>query len=385
MPPAPRALIVTNSRARGSLAAARALGQGGWDVGVGTPDDGGMVAASRWVRRQHHVPRPRGDARVFADAVAAAVDTAGYDVVFGGGDDWIAALSVHRDGVPATVALPPDEAVRAALDKLGLVRRARAVGLSAPHTELATEATMAAWPGRVVVKCRRHWFPGQRQRLRIEARGFRDVATAAPHVDFLQRAGFEAVLQQPVDGRLGALVGLAHEGRLVGRVQQTSHGLWPTPSGVSSRAVSEPIDEDFAKKAAALVSDVGWSGLVELQYLTPTGGPRHVIDFNGRFFGSMALTLAAGPNLPDAWGRQALGLPIGDLPDGRPGVRYQWVAGDLRRAVAERRGGLVRDLATSLAWPMRGETAPSVLQPHDLGPARLLLAARLQRGLSDDD
>ncbi|MDD9204840.1 hypothetical protein PU560_00005, partial [Georgenia sp. 10Sc9-8] len=68
-------------------------------------------------------------------------------------------------------------------------------------------------------------------------------------------------------------------------------------------------------------------GLVELQFLTGADGVPHLIDLNGRFFGSMALSNAARPGLTDDWGRLALGEPVGRLPDARPGVRYVWAAG----------------------------------------------------------
>lgn len=110
------ALIVTVGRARGALAAARSLDRAGWTVGVGTPDGGGMVGASRACSRRHLVPRPRGDGSDFVAGVQRAVAAGGYDVVFGGGDDWMAALSTYRERIPAAVAHPPSQVVEQALD-----------------------------------------------------------------------------------------------------------------------------------------------------------------------------------------------------------------------------------------------------------------------------
>lgn len=119
-----------------------------------------------------------------------------------------------------------------------------------------------------------------------------------------------------------ALIGLFVEGRLRSRVQQETSGTWPTPSGVSCRAQTVEVDEDLAARATALLTALGWSGLVELQYLRDDDGRRWLIDLNGRFYGSMALANAAGANLADAWARSALGRPLPSLPDGRPGVRF---------------------------------------------------------------
>lgn len=369
-------LVVTSGRDRGSLAAVRALHRAGWHVGVGTPGGIGMVGASRSCRRVHAVPRPRADARDFVAAVRAAVAEGGYDVVFGGGDDWMAALATYADAIPAAVAHPPAEVVMAALDKLGLAGRAAAAGLAAPRTEPATAASLAAWRGPVVVKSRAHWTPGQPHGLRIEARRYADASHAAARVRLLAEAGFEAVLQEPVDGGLEALIGLVSEGRLTGRVQQRAMALWPTPSGVTCRAETVPVDESLAAGAERLLAGLGWSGLVQLQFLRDADGVAHLIDLNGRFFGSMALALRAGANLPDLWARRTLGESVPAPSDAETGVRFVWTAGDLRRAHAERRAGLVADVASVLRWLPGSVT--SVWDPRDPGPTFSLVRDRLR-------
>ncbi|MGY1834769.1 ATP-grasp domain-containing protein [Blastococcus sp. SYSU DS0510] len=377
MPSPGRALVLTSSRDRGALAAVRALDRAGWHVGVGTPDAGGMVSASRSCRRSHPVPRPRGHLDDFVRAVRDAVAGGGYDVVFGSGDDWMAALAVCAEAIPAVVVHPPADVALAALDKAGLAQRAADAGVPVPRTEVATAEALATWSGPVVVKCRAHWQPGLRQELRIEARRYPDAGRARSRVALLEGAGFEALLQEPVDGEMEALVGLLHEGRLHGRVQQRALRLWPTPSGVTSRAVTVPVDEALAAATTRLLTDLGWSGLVQLQFLRDDQGTLRLVDLNGRFFGSLALSTAAGPNLPDAWARQALGLPLPELPDGSTGVRYLWTAGDLRRAAAERRGGAVTDALSVLRWfPGAVE---SVWDRRDAGPALALATRRLRR------
>jgi len=371
-----RALIVSTSRDRGALAAVRSLRRSGWIVGVGTPDGGGMLGASRASSADHVVPRPRRDGRDFVRGVRRALEAGGYDIVFGGSDDWMAALSAYRDQFPARVAHPPWEVVAAALDRLQLRASARAAGLAAPRTELATDAVIAAWRGPVVVKTRTHWFPGQTKPHRTEARLFPDVRAAAERIQHIRRVGAEPVLQEPVSGELGALIGIVAEGRFTGRVQQEASRLWPTPSGASARAETVPVDEQLAGRAEALLAGLGWTGLVELQFLTGDDGVPHLIDFNGRFFGSLALTESARPGLPDAWGRLVLEGTVPELGDAPAGVRYAWMAGDLRRAFAERRGGLAADVFDSVRWSRGAQR--SIWDPRDPGPGLHLASARLR-------
>lgn len=158
-----RALICAQGRSRGSLAAARSLSESGWEVGIGAPDGASVIGASRHFVRRHTVPRPRGDASEFVAGVVQAVAEGGYDVVFGGGDDWVAALAAYRAQVPAVVAHPPSSVVQSSLDKAGLTTRARAVGLMPPSTQAVDDidVDLVRWDGPVMVKCRAHWEPGQ--------------------------------------------------------------------------------------------------------------------------------------------------------------------------------------------------------------------------------
>lgn len=372
------ALIVTLGRDRGALAAARALSRAGWFVGIGTPDGGGMVGRSRHCSRRHVVPRPRGDATDFLAGVQTALTREPYDIVFGGGDDWIGALAAHRDAIAARVAHPPVKVISAVLDKVRLTELARAAGLAAPRIALATDEAMRDWRGPVVVKCRSHWEPGQTGVQRVESRTFSAVdAAARARVDLIRSAGLRPVLQQPVDGQMSALIGLFHHGRLRGRVQQLAPRLWPTPSGVSARAHTVPVDDRLAARVEELLDGVGWTGLAELQFLTAADQPPQLIDLNGRFYGSMALADAAGPGLADAWGRQVLGEQVPFLVDGRPGVRFAWAAGDLRRAVSERRGGLVPDVFDTLRWTAGARE--SVWEAADPGPLLHLLTERFRK------
>lgn len=371
-----RALICAQGRSRGSLAAARSLSESGWEVGIGAPDGASVIGACRHFTHRHTVPRPRGDASAFVSGVAQAVAEGGYDVAFGGGDDWVAALAAYRDRVPAAVAHPASSVVQHSLDKARLATVAGAVGLMPPCTVAADDLDAARWDGPVMVKCRAHWAPGQTQVERIEARWFPDLASARDRLTHIRRAGLQPVLQHAVDGELGALIGLYDEGRLHGRVQQSSSRLWPTPSGVTSRARTVPIDDDLAARVETLLAELGWSGLVELQFLTDHRGDRHLIDFNGRFYGSMALANAARPGLADAWGRRVLGEQVPPLPDGAPGVRFTWLAADLRRAATERRGGLVSDVGATLRWGARAHR--SVWDLHGIGPTLALVTERVR-------
>ena len=369
------ALLLAHVRDRGALTAARALRSAGWRVDAGSPRaDGGLLGASRAVGTVHVVPRPTGDRDAFVAAVERAHSRGGYDVVFGSGDDWMAATAYLQDRLPVRVAHPSPDVVSRVLDKLEMARLAADVGLAAPWTASAAAVSVEDSPLPVVVKNRWHWVPGRRRRHRVETRICRTREDLREHLDGFSHDGDEPVLQEHIEGRLGALIGVMHEGRLLGRVQQVSPRLWPTPTGASARACTVPVDPDLSDRSVRFLRRLGWTGLVELQFLIDDDGVHHLIDVNGRFFGSLALSESARPGLVDAWARSVIGAPVPDLGDGQAGLRYHWLPGDLRRAATERRGGLAHDVWDSMRWGLGARH--SVARLNDPQPALHLLAGR---------
>lgn len=376
-------LLLAHVRDRGVVTAARALARAGWRVGVGSPRrDGGLVGASRAVAQVHVVPRPTGDGDAFVAGVRAAQAQGGYDVVVGSGDDWMSAVSYYRDALPLPVAHPPRDVVTAAMDRVTLSRVAEQVGVTTPLTQSLPISQDERLGAPVVVKNRSHWAPGQHRRHRIEAKVCPTEEQLQAHLLDFGGVEDEPVLQEMVHGHLSALVGVMHQGRLIGRVAQISPRLWPTPSGASARAITVPVDPDLASRSEALLRELGWTGLVELQFLVPSDGIPRLIDLNGRFYGSLALAERSRPGLVDASLRGAVGLPVPELADGLPGVRYHWLPGDLRRAVRERRGGLAADVLATLSWSPGAQH--SLLCTGDPGPLLDLLGGRLGPDRGDD-
>jgi hypothetical protein len=138
-----------------------------------------------------------------------------------------------------------------------------------------------------------------------------------------------------------------------------------------------PVDPRLREGVAALLERLGWFGLAQVQFLAPPGGEPRLIDLNGRFYGSLALAVGAGVNLPAIWAAAAQDRPPPPAPAQLPTVRYQWLEGDLRRAFAERRGGLLTDVAGTLRYAVGAQH--SVASLRDPGPALRLAAGFLPR------
>jgi predicted ATP-grasp superfamily ATP-dependent carboligase len=322
-------------------------------VGVASPKPG-LAAASRFTR-WHHVPSPADDFAEFERSLGNEIRMGGYDVVLAGGDAEVLALSALAERLPVAVPYPPLGATIHAFDKWTLTREAQSVGLGVPATLCANDISKDALRFPAVVKSRLHWSPGRPAApARLEAVAVANVAELDAAVAAIEAAGGEAIVQERIAGRMTAYVALVDdEGDIVVEWQQHGRGTWPVDAGVWTRAETVPLDPDLGTASRALLRRLQWLGLAQLQFLVGSDGRPRLIDFNGRFYASGALPLAAGINIADAWARIALHLPLTRIPPPPAGMHYQWLVGDLLRAFHERRGGLARDLRDCARYRLR--------------------------------
>jgi len=345
-----RALVVEYGFNRGALAGVRALAAGGWEVGVAGSPDERVTASSRAVTRTYEVPSSE-DEDAFVTAVASAVREGGYEVVFPVDDGQLLALSRRRDEVGAVIPYAPHVDVVRALDKVELARAARAVGLTTPAELDADEAALACRSKQVVIKAGSYAMVhenGVGRRIETE---LVSGAAAGDRLRVIRAAGAEPLIQELVEGRLMAVVAMIdRDGRILVMMQQESERIWPARAGVSARARTVPVDAELGARVGDLLRELRWFGMVELQFVRPAGGAPHIIDFNGRFYGSLSLAVAAGVNLPQAWALLATGRPAGGLDLLLSGVRYQWLAGDLRWSLSQGGSAAALDSLAALRY-----------------------------------
>jgi predicted ATP-grasp superfamily ATP-dependent carboligase len=319
------------------------------------------------------VPSPEDGGEGFLDAVRNAVDTGGYDLVFGAGDGEVLALSAGRECVGAIFPYGPHEEVVRAFDKIELAEAATRAGLSVPAAARPEDAPVVVKPRRTTV------LDPQGGPLRLRASVAQTPDDARAQVEYLESVGAEPLVQEYVEGDLLAYVAVTdRDSRVISAVQQRTEEIWPRHSGGSIRARTEPVDDELANRVGALLGDLHWFGIAQAQFQVAPGRDPVLIDFNGRFYGSMALLLAAGSNMPAIWAALATDRPLPEVEAPRDGVRYHWLESDLRRAISERHG-----LVGSIGYAIGSRHG--LWDAEDPGPAALhvkRLAGRALRRVS---
>ncbi len=124
----------------------------------------------------------------------------------------------------------------------------------------------------------------------------------------LRSLGAEPLFQQYLPGTLLAFVALVDDKhRVVSRHVQLTTTERGSEPGQSARATSIAVDERWAAKVQALLSEILWFGLAQLQFQLRDDGEPVLTEFNGRMYGSMGLANACGMRAMDTWARLATG------------------------------------------------------------------------------
>jgi predicted ATP-grasp superfamily ATP-dependent carboligase len=185
--------------------------------------------------------------------------------------------------------------------------------------------------------------------------------------------GDRFLVQPLLAGDLGAVSGVAWEGELITAVHQRSVRISPPLVGVSALARTVPPDVELERAVGEVVRGFEWSGVFQLQVIWHDGVP-HAIDFNPRMYGSLALAIATGANLPAVWADLVAGR-VPQLGAYRVGATYRSEEKEVQALVIALR---TRDWRTALdiLRPQRGATHAAFARNDPLpllGPVRRLL------------
>jgi predicted ATP-grasp superfamily ATP-dependent carboligase len=321
-----RVLIVDEGRERSSVAVARALVARGWTVGAGSISPN-LAARSRAVSAWHEVCHTDDGDDAFVDSVNDVVTRHGYDAVFVCWESAVAALSANRDRLCFPVGYGPHEGVLQAMDKERLASTAARAGLAVPTTVHATPEALRSLSGPVIVK------PASPVDAKFAATAFEDPSEALVQAQLIEQAGGRAIAQQQLRGSLIAVSLVAGPEGILSIAQQVAVHDWPRPVGVTARGRTVAVDPALRAHIERLLEELRWQGLAQLQFLVLADGEPHLLDFNPRYYGSIALAIRAGANHPDVWARLTTGQPVTPV-TGRAGATFQWFTRDLRASLA---------------------------------------------------
>jgi predicted ATP-grasp superfamily ATP-dependent carboligase len=339
-----KSVIVLDGGIKSALSVVRSLGGKGIPVSVGCERETGMALHSRYATRRFTYPSPLAGQQAFIDTVKnEAIRLGGKPVVYAFSDATVLSLYMYREELSEymTLVFPEETSVEIAFDKSATYSLARVSGIPTITTyvpereeEVLHLAPTLTYPA--VVKTRRSvtWKDG---------RGvFGTAVFVHSETDLIQKfkeireaVGEAPIVQGLIFGEEYGVEMIAHKGKSFGIV--THHRIRSLSPTGGAGVLKEIVDEGDLRNsletyAKTLVSKLKWSGpvMVEFKVDSDTRIP-YLMEINGRFWGSLPLTVASQVDIPYLYYQYA---ESGKIPQNisspREGTTTRHFLGDVR-------------------------------------------------------
>jgi predicted ATP-grasp superfamily ATP-dependent carboligase len=373
----PRVLL-TNGEYHATVSTCRSLAAAGYRVSVVA---GARPAATHWSRaceERFHLSDATKDPAAFVEGLARRVREKSYAALLPGSDGALLAISSARERLERFVklGLPPHAVVQASLNKLRLIEAAGATRIAAPKTYVCERGHDAIAATRqlgfpVLLKSAQAILDHGESWTRPKTRVVSDRATLERLVPSFGRP---CLIQACERGVVHSCAGIVAGGELLALVTSRYRRTWPPDAGAVAYSETIAAPAGLREDVETILRTLGWQGLFELELMRREDGSFAAIDFNPRLYGSVALAIAAGADLPAMWCAWLLHGSRARA-DARAGVAYRWIEGDLRHLVWRLRTGQV-GAAVEVLVPRRGVVHPE-FRLTDPGP---LFARALELG-----
>ena len=332
-------VLVTGADQHQGLAVIRGLGEAGIPVVACGASRWSMGFQSRYATHHaHYTPALENPAQFTADLLRL-VRRYRPELVIPTVESTLVLLNDVREELEqyTVLAAPPPEILDCALDKLQTLRLAHRMGIPAPRTihggsaaEILDRVPELTFP--VAVKPRGPALHATTQH-RV---GFKVRYAHSPRdlEQLLRTIGGDAaaILVQELASGVGRCVAaVCRNGEPLASFVYSRDRELPHTGGISVMRRSIEPDPRLVGYAATLLRAIRWQGvaMVEFKY-DPAADCYTLMEINGRFQASAALSLDAGLNYPHLVASLFTGRQLPPVARYRVGVMERWLRGDLQ-------------------------------------------------------
>jgi predicted ATP-grasp superfamily ATP-dependent carboligase len=303
--PPRRAVLVLDGELPQSLTVVRSLGRAGAAVYVGAGRADALAFKSRYCAGSVLLPSPTANALAYVDALVDFLTRQQTDMlVFPVSDRSLLPLVHYEDTIPnsVTIVRPPTAALEGAFSKAHTMTLADSLEIPIPPTTVVREeaeiaAALESIRSPHVIKPDRSFYV--RHGRQLSAHSVRYGANAAEshgHIETMLPFG-PVLVQGQVSGDGVGIGVLAEMGRIVSTFSWRRLHEVPITGGGSSYRISQPVDPVLLGYSAALLGALKWHGVAMVEFKQDADAV-HLMEINGRFWGSLPLAVASGVDFP---------------------------------------------------------------------------------------
>jgi len=376
-------VLVTDASNHNTLAIVRSLGKRGFKV------DCAMAYTKRWRQgfpfatvskycgRRHFYRDPRISCEAFIEDLVSIVSAGNYDVLLPVGASTALPVSAYREQLAPHVHIPfPDfETVSRAYDKAETWQAAQEIGVPTPITYLPTSledarilASTIEYP--VVLKARKGssaWGVSYAANADEVLKTYESAMawTAAPSRETLAFDWSSPMMQEYIPGATYDVCLIADRGKVLTALTQERLKTLPVSGGGGIVNITNDLPE-LRDLAVRLAEHLGWHGVAQVEFRRDVrDGVFKLIEFNPKFWGTIALAISAGIDFPFYACQLALGEKIEPARNYVIGRVYRWTFPQEIAALfeSERRWTYLKNMLS-----IRGKDVQTDFDVHDLRP-----------------
>ena len=330
-----RKVLVLDANQRSALAIIRSLGRQGLTIIAGDSVIRPLGGASRFAAASVCYPDPAAAPARFISQVIDIADRLAIDTIIPA-TDLTTMLLVSQSNLAKNVHLtaPPAASYEALTDKAQLVDLARGLGVAVPETRVVHSADAA------VDAAHEFGFPVVLKPAR--SRYLKDDHVRSTSVQIVQRADslsaavrslswlgdIPCLVQRFVPGYGGGAFALYGPSGPIAWFAHRRIREKPPAGGVSVLSESVPLDPALQSAATTLLAAVGWTGVAMVEFRIATDGTPYLMEVNGRFWGSLQLSIDSGIDFPWLLYRLTHGMAVDAPAPYTVGRRLRWLLGD---------------------------------------------------------
>jgi predicted ATP-grasp superfamily ATP-dependent carboligase len=337
--------IVLNGSYHNALIIVRSLAKKGVEVCIGSEAKGiesyfGEAMLSRHCKRRFLYPSPEKMPRLFIERINEVSKKYGADILLPVGADTCVAVSKFRDELNQKIRIPlsDDPQIQKAHDKYECLKFAESVGISIPRTELLRKLSdddidELTFP--IILKPRKGagnfgvriiHDSNELKKLKDKASSNIKEKGREDNKHFLIYDQRDPIIQEYIDGQIVDACAIAEHGVVKAILTQIRLKTLPPEGGfgVMNRTIEIPEVRD---QAIRLLESFGWHGVtqVEFKYDSKTRSYK-LMEINPKFWGTLALSVAAGIDFPYLAYQLALNRkPIETVASFKENCVYRWV------------------------------------------------------------
>jgi predicted ATP-grasp superfamily ATP-dependent carboligase len=321
---------VYSQTSRATLAAVRDLGKAGVDVHVGSERFLGQPFHSRYCRQRLFYPHPSDGMDPFLRVLRKVVEKGRYSVLLPMSEFTLWPILKHRSLFDPFVKIPcPDYDTACVFrDKLKTMQIADNLGIAVAKTyapsdihELRTISKKIQYP--CVFKLRRGAgavglkFPESAYSLR---RCYESLPAPESYVfDY-----GSPLVQEFIPGAIHDVCALFNRGEPRAVLSQKRLVMYPETGGGGIYNITTD-ERELKQKAVKLLRALNWHGPAQVEFKWDKGTGRAVLmEVNGRFWGTLDLSIQAGIHFPLLTCQMAVNGDVESVYRYKVGMKYRW-------------------------------------------------------------